>query len=98
MKTRCSLGLVCTALIAALSILPGCKHNDNNSSSMSSKSTTSMGAMNDKCCCGAKANPAYTETWNGHTVAFCSMACEKMFDKMTPAEKDAAVAKTMPSR
>lgn len=97
MKTRCSLGLVCTALIAALAVLPGCKHkNDNNS--MSSKSTTNMGAMNDKCCCGAPANSAYTETWNGHKIAFCSKACENMFGAKSSSEKDAAVAKVTANR
>jgi hypothetical protein len=40
-------------------------------------------------------DPAVTTQWRGQTVGFCCSGCPKQWEKMSDAQKDAALAKAI---
>jgi hypothetical protein len=77
-------GVLVTAAVTALS---GCASAE--------KPGVSMGAVNDVCpMSGRPIDPqGPTVEYRGRTVGFCSGGCVSPWDKMTPAEKDAFLAR-----
>ena len=86
MKRQIAAAFAVTALgLFAL----GCNNNKTADASMASAP-----AMNNaKCCCGAKADGTHTVMYDGKKYGVCSQACADQFNKMSDADKKAAVAK-----
>lgn len=90
MKTalRCTI----VAGVCALALAMGCASDKGMSES---KGDVKVVAVNMNCAMkpGSPVDPAVHETYKGEVVGFCCGMCQSKFDKMTDAEKDAAVKK-----
>lgn len=90
MKTalRCSI----VASVCALAFAMGCASDTGMSESKGDKKVI---AVNKNCAMqpGEAVDPAVHETYKGDVIGFCCTKCQGKFDKMTDAEKDAAVKK-----
>lgn len=81
--------MVACAVMAAAGVMgAGCQ---------SSQKTGGDAAMSVNKVCpvmGSPVDQANSTMYKGEKVAFCCKGCDKKFEKMTEAEKDAAVAKS----
>lgn len=85
---RCALAVVA----CSLTLVFGCASDKGMSGSNGDKN---MVAVNKNCVMqnDEAVDPAVHETYKGQVVGFCCAKCEGAFDKMTDAQKDAAVKK-----
>jgi len=96
MKTRFT---VASITAACLLLAAGCNSADKSAAS-NKPAPASMSVVNSKCpVSGQPVDPAaQAVSYKGKNVGFCCDGCQSKWSKMTDAEKDAFVKKSMAAK
>ena len=70
-----------------------CANKTSDSAPTAARADGSIRTVNTTCPVGGEAVGSETRAWNGASIGFCCAKCAGKFDAMSPAERDAVLAR-----